>query len=490
LGEGGMGAVYEARHLGTGRRLAVKLIVGEALAKSADIIRRFQREAMATGAIESQYIAHALDTGVDPVSRSPYLVMDLLNGEDVQRAIRRIGAMPPDLALRIAAQACLGLQRAHEAGVVHRDIKPANLFLARREGREVIVKILDFGIAKVKLEELSASPGGADMTRTGAMLGSPLYMSPEQARGKKTIDHRTDLWSLGIVLYEALTGTTPNSDAETVGELILQICSREPRSVQDLAPWVRPEVAAIVQRATTLDPAARFPSAGAMFEAIQPLLPGGHALDDSMFTSVPAEFRRIVAPRSQTVSGLQAPAVSAVPATPPASSERSANRASTTAGLAQSRGGAVAGSRRSRIVLWGTLGGFLTLGIVGGELLLRQSPPVTNGPASASSTPLSAAIPPPPPPPVAPAVSVPVVSLSALPVQTAAVIPTAAPAPIPRPAPARVVRGPSPAPKLAAAPAPITPTQAPPPTPQVQPPAPQPPPKPTPAPVDNDLYKP
>lgn len=287
-----MGSVYEARHRGTGRRVAVKVISGGALERGAgDMIRRFEREAMATGAIESQYIAHALDTGVDPASGAPYLVMELLAGEDLQQTLRRVGPLMPDVALRVAAQACLGLQKAHEAGVVHRDIKPANLFLTRRERGEVIVKILDFGIAKVKMDQFSVAQS-AEMTRTGLLLGSPMYMSPEQARGKKSIDHRTDLWSLGVVLYETLTGKTPYNAADTIGDMIVQICSEEPTPLRHHAPWVMPQVASIVERAMTRDLAKRFASAIEMFESIRALLRHGDALDESAFVPLPLEARR------------------------------------------------------------------------------------------------------------------------------------------------------------------------------------------------------
>src|SRR5436190_7208260 len=136
LGEGGMGTVYEARHLGTGRRVAVKVIVNEALAKSPDIIARFQREARAAGSIESQHIAHVLDTGQDRDTGNPYMVMEYLHGEDVSKAIERVGPLHPELAMRIIAQACAGLQKAHDAGVVHRDIKPANLYLVHQDAGE------------------------------------------------------------------------------------------------------------------------------------------------------------------------------------------------------------------------------------------------------------------------------------------------------------------------------------------------------------------
>jgi serine/threonine-protein kinase len=306
-----MGVVYEARHRGTGRRVAVKVIAGASLAKNPEVVGRFQREAMASGAIESQYIAQVLDTGVDPTNGSPYTVMELLVGEDLQHAIERLGALEPALALRIAAQACLGLRKAHESSVVHRDIKPANLFLAKREDGDVVVKLLDFGIAKVKQDQLSVSENGS-LTRTGAMLGSPLYMSPEQARGKKDLDHRTDLWSLGVVLYEALTGTTPHGHLDTFGELIIQICSLPPRHVQELAPWVPPPVAAIVHRALALDPDQRFASAADMFDAIRAQLPGGHGLGltEAMFVPMAEQTRAAMAPRLELTSGMRSPAPS------------------------------------------------------------------------------------------------------------------------------------------------------------------------------------
>ena len=186
LGEGGMGAVYEARNRGTGRRVAVKVIAGEALAKNQEVVARFQREALASGAIESQYIAHVLDTGVDPASGSPYMVMELLSGEDLEHAIKRLGPLPPELALRVVAQACLGLQKAHEVGVVHRDIKPANIFLATRDGGEIVAKILDFGIAKVKMEELSGESARPHPDRRDAR-DAALHVARAGAREE---DHR------------------------------------------------------------------------------------------------------------------------------------------------------------------------------------------------------------------------------------------------------------------------------------------------------------
>jgi serine/threonine-protein kinase len=317
LGEGGMGAVYEGRHLGTGRRVAVKLVSTEALAKGPDVADRFRREAMASGAIESQYIAHVLDTGVDSRTASPYLVMELLVGEDLQRAIKRVRRFTPDLALRIAAQACMGLQKAHEAGVVHRDVKPANLFLAVRD-HELVVKLLDFGIAKVRLDPITSPE--TDKTRSGMMLGSPLYMSPEQARGKKTIDHRSDVFSLGVVLYEMLAGKTPHAKSETIGDLIVRICGEPARPLQEVAPSVNQATAAIVHKAIALDPGDRFVSAEAMLAAIRAIVPGGFGLEASLLPAL-AETGRQAAPSAP--SGVRA-AQPSRPNIAPTTGERSA----------------------------------------------------------------------------------------------------------------------------------------------------------------------
>jgi serine/threonine-protein kinase len=278
IGKGGMGVVYEARHTGTGRKVAVKEIVDEALRVDPLLLERFQREARATAQIETQHIAPVLDTGTDPATKHPFLVMELLHGEDLQDRIARFGPLPEDAALRVAAQACAGLARAHEAGVVHRDIKPANLFLARRDD-EIVVKLLDFGVARVK-EQLAAIDHR--LTTTGVMLGTPLYMSPEQVVGAKHVDHRADLWSLGVCLYEALTGTTPHDDVETLGALIVAICSKPARPIREVAPEITEPVAAIVDRAVALDPNTRYATAQAMLADLKELLPDGPRLDEAM----------------------------------------------------------------------------------------------------------------------------------------------------------------------------------------------------------------
>ncbi|WP_050434526.1 protein kinase domain-containing protein [Chondromyces crocatus] len=281
IGQGGMGRVYEGRHVATGRRIAVKVIT----AADAAAFGRLEVEARAAGAIESQHIAQVLDVGIDEATGAAYIVMELLEGEDLSLVLCRLGCLPLQLCLRIAVQTCRGLARAHAAGVVHRDIKPANLFLAERDGGELAVKILDFGIAKLRPSPF-AQQDAVTLTRTGSMLGTPLYMSPEQVRGQQTLDLRTDLWSLGVVLYEALTGKPPHQ-RDAVGEVVVAICTAKPPPVDKVAPWVPPGVAAVVARALEIDPKDRFQRAEEMLAALLALLPDDPSIRRSML--VPAE---------------------------------------------------------------------------------------------------------------------------------------------------------------------------------------------------------
>jgi len=290
IGEGGLGAVYEAKNTDTGRHVAVKLIT-DAVADDEAIVARFEREAQSAGKIVTPHIVEVLDTGRDPKSAHPYIVMELLQGESVGQLLGRLGPLKPDLAARIAAQVCLGLQKAHEAGVVHRDIKPTNLFLAKGDGPERTVKLLDFGVAKLKMEHASTT-GNESLARTGSMEGSPLYMSPEQARGLKTIDHRADIWSLGIVLSQMLCGTAPHTDATGLGDLIIAICAEEPPSVRERAPWVPESLAEAVHGALRLAAEDRYPTAKAMLGALSKCLVDGWKIDAAMLVAMTDAERR------------------------------------------------------------------------------------------------------------------------------------------------------------------------------------------------------
>jgi len=292
LGRGAMGVVYAAKNSRTGRRVAIKsLQVRGVLDPQDPDLLRFEQEARIAGSLESQHIAQVLDIERDPATGLPFLVMELLRGEDLQALLDRVGPLPVDVALRIATQACVGLDAAHGAGVVHRDIKPGNLFLARREGGEVVVKILDFGIAKIRRLPPDASASAASgvlsapqesMTETGQLLGSPLYMSPEQVAGAKDIDARSDVFSLGVTLYAMLSGKAPHAGIKSFAELLQHLETTPPPPLGEVAPWVPPEVAALVERATRIDRAQRIPSVAALLEAMAPFLSGGTALREDM----------------------------------------------------------------------------------------------------------------------------------------------------------------------------------------------------------------
>jgi eukaryotic-like serine/threonine-protein kinase len=317
-----MGSVYEVEQVETGEHLALKRVEGELLSRSKSSLGRFQREAKALGALDTEHIVRVRDTGTDPATGGPYMVMELLEGEDLQHLLDRVGKLEVDTALRIAAQVCLGLQKAHEARILHRDIKPANLFLARRGQGEILVKILDFGIAKIKPDPHRGGPT-TGLTRTGWLLGSPLYMSPEQARGVSDIDYPTDLWSLGLVLYRALAGRISYEHIEGMGDLIIAICSQSIEPIQELAPWVSLEAAAVVHGALQHHAGDRFPSAAAMLDAIRPLLPDGFSLREEHLVPVSEATCAVVAPKLPMAS-------------PPDDTRRSIARIAVRAGLAAS----------------------------------------------------------------------------------------------------------------------------------------------------------
>ncbi len=386
IGQGGMGAVYEAHHTGTGRRVAVKVISTGDLTKDAALVSRFQREAKAAGAVDTQHICQVIDTGTDSGTGWPYMVMEYMVGEDVQQLLRRVGPLASDIALRIVAQSCVGLQKAHDAGVVHRDIKPANLFLAKNDSSAVVVKLLDFGIAKVKMEHAS-EVGDAGLTRTGTMLGSPLYMSPEQARGVKTIDHRADIWSLGVVLYELLTGRTPFHHIDALGELIIAICSEPPRPVQDFASWVTPEVAAVVHKALKANVADRFQSAAEMLDAIKPLLQGGMSLEEGQLVSLSDTHKQMVAkrltmPPPPGPNSMPPPQVSAQSVPPPALTQEGAG---TTGGVSAPTERRPQAPQKSNVTMI-VVGAALSVAVLGG-LGLKLMGGSTDGANASNTTP-------------------------------------------------------------------------------------------------------
>jgi serine/threonine-protein kinase len=216
LGRGGMGSVWRARHLELDAPIALKLMNAD-VAESSTGLQRFIREAKAAANLRSPHVVQVLDHGVDASTSTPFIVLELLEGESLADRLTARGRLPAAEVGRIVTHIARALSRAHELGVVHRDLKPANVFLVRNDDEE-IAKVLDFGIAKWSEEAaLQASPTG-----TGNVLGTPRYMSPEQLTCAKTVDHRTDLWSLALIAAECLTGR-PSFDAQSLPSLILKV---------------------------------------------------------------------------------------------------------------------------------------------------------------------------------------------------------------------------------------------------------------------------
>jgi len=266
LGEGGMGIVVRARHLQLDEPVALKFLRPE-LARNADVVARFAREAKASARIKSEHIARVFDVGMrdDGV---PYMVMELLHGTDLGSMVSREGPLPLEDAVDFVVQACDALAQAHAAGIVHRDIKPENLFLAEVEGWRAI-KLLDFGISQAALLGGSGGKPGDGEVDTGqsVVLGTPLYMSPEQVRASRTIDGRTDIWSLGICLYELLTG-----EAAFTGPGVQEICAAILDAPAPLISHNRPdlpiELEAVIARCLEKDPEGRYQNVAELASAL------------------------------------------------------------------------------------------------------------------------------------------------------------------------------------------------------------------------------
>jgi len=215
VGEGGMGSVWRARHRQLESAVALKLM-SPAIASQPEALNRFLREARAAARLSSMHVVKVFDFGVD--GETPFIAMELLQGESLRQRLDR-GPLSPASTLWVVRQAARALAKAHAEGIVHRDLKPENLFITQQE--DELLKVLDFGVAKLSG---TASGQPSTSTRTGALLGTPFYMSPEQARGIKAVDHRSDIWSLGVIAFECITGRLP-FDSAAFGDLVLKICT-------------------------------------------------------------------------------------------------------------------------------------------------------------------------------------------------------------------------------------------------------------------------
>jgi len=260
LGNGGMGVVCRATHLGLGTSVAIKVIRPD-LAANEEFVRRFLNEARRAALLQSERIARVHDVGQLPTGE-PFLVMELLDGFELGAYLEQHGPLDAADAVNIALQLAEGLATAHQAGIVHRDITPANAFLVRRADGRFAVKILDFGISKELAE------GTTTLTGAGQSLGSPWYMSPEQMLDASRVDERSDLWSLGVVLFEMLAGRRPFGGV-TVPEVCAKVLTEPAPSLSELRPELPPALEAIVARCLEKDPGDRYPDVASFGAALQ-----------------------------------------------------------------------------------------------------------------------------------------------------------------------------------------------------------------------------
>ncbi|MBN1610015.1 MAG: serine/threonine protein kinase [Polyangiaceae bacterium] len=266
LGSGGFGTIWRAMDLRLAAPVAVKLIDPE-IAKDAGAVERFMREAHAAAALRSPHVVQIIDYAVE--DDLPFMVMELLEGENLAQRLKRVGKLSPLETARLLSHVARAVGKAHEVGIVHRDLKPENVFIVHNEDDEV-AKVLDFGVAKVESGGFVAS--GA-RTRTGSLLGTPYYMSPEQVQGNKEVDFRSDLWALGVIAFEALTGRKP-FQSDGLGDLVLQICVRRHPVPSETAP-VPPMFDPWFAKATAREPNERFQSARELATALREVLGAG-----------------------------------------------------------------------------------------------------------------------------------------------------------------------------------------------------------------------
>jgi serine/threonine-protein kinase len=267
IGTGAMGVVIAARHLALDERVAIKFLQPEVL-QNSEAVARFTREAQSAVRIKSEHVARVTDVG-NFDDGAPFMVMEYLEGVDLSSWLKAQGRFAAFQAVEFVLQACEAFAEAHVLGIVHRDIKPANLFCVRRRDGALAIKVLDFGISKVSDARHSSAFG---MTGTATLMGSPGYMSPEQLQSPRDVDHRTDIWSLGVLLFELLTGTSPFG-GETLPELILNITTKPPTSLLELRPELPEALAAVISVCLRKDRAERYSNVGELVLALQPFAP-------------------------------------------------------------------------------------------------------------------------------------------------------------------------------------------------------------------------
>jgi eukaryotic-like serine/threonine-protein kinase len=303
LGQGGMGIVVQAIHVQLGQRVAIKFVLPEVM-HNPEVHGRFLREAQAAALLKSAHVARVIDIG-SLENGAPYMVMEYLDGENMESLLRRVGPLPVITAAAWLLEACEAVAEAHALGIIHRDLKPANLFLANGTGGFQSIKVFDFGISKIM------TPSGLDpsLTRATSVMGSPSYASPEQLRSTKNVDHRTDIWALGVTLYQLVSADMPWK-ADTLPELSIKVAVDPP---PPLPPQLGVPAAfeQVIRRCLEKDPERRYASVAALAEALGPFVPEGRVSVDrirrtshvasavSPATTIGGSAGQITSPRSR-----------------------------------------------------------------------------------------------------------------------------------------------------------------------------------------------
>jgi serine/threonine-protein kinase len=428
LGEGGMGAVAKATHMLRRAPVALKFMSPAVLALQG-AVERFVNEGVAASQIDSDHVVKVFDVGRMP-SGAPYLVMEFLDGNDLAAILHRDGGrLSIPRAVHFTIQTLRALQTAHQAGIIHRDMKPSNVFVIDKDGEPDFVKLVDFGISKVRTDDPEGKQQNANLTKTNSALGTPLYMSPEQARSPRDVDARTDIYSVGAILYELLSGRTPyTSDTGEFTEILFKIFTTDPEPLRNLRPDVPDGLAAVIHRALTRDLAQRYASANDFAEA---LVPFADDRSTAVISKMRGGQRRSVVP----APGSQLPIASIHPTAPNYGEEAMANtflgspeslkpaKVPTDVGVTRDPTPATATQgqgKTSKGPMAVAIGAMVVLGLgAGGVVVMRArgAGHATQEPPAATST--AATVAPPPPPPATDSAAS--TSLTPLPVPSASV---------------------------------------------------------------------
>ncbi len=292
LGAGGMGIVVAATHAELDQKVAIKFLLPH-MVENSDLVRRFMREGRLAGKLKSEHVAKVIDVGrLD--DGAPYMVLEYLDGKDLSEVLKEQGPLPVHIAVMFILQAIEAIAEAHATKLIHRDLKPQNLFLTHRVNGEPLVKVLDFGISKA-LEEASAEFA---LTRSQSLLGSPLYMSPEQMRSSKAVDERSDIWSIGVLLHELLTNRHP-FEADTIPGLVFQVTMEDPTPIRTHRPEVDPALELVIGKCLKKSKDERYANLAELAKDLEPF--GGDAVR-GVAASIASVLRAPSAPRASFAS--------------------------------------------------------------------------------------------------------------------------------------------------------------------------------------------